>query len=216
MAATGRSDLLDLLLCHLEAAFHATLHVRGVYPPELFETRRVLNLPVCISRHPTLKAYVRNAVLGIKEAMHAGAVDKVELVVLAKMQDPGLEPIPIERHVFDLGDTLPRGGEHMSDDDLEAIEQNLRASLASIGQLDHRLPAIRCETTFAIVVHTPELHDLTQNDDLALAAKWLPETSSTPPTAYRETFAVKSFSRHAFRLSHYVEAVEIEVSEGLR
>lgn len=208
------SDLRDLLLCHLEAAFHATLHIRGVYPPELFEPRRVLNLPVRIARHPALKEYVRNSVLSIKEAMLVGVVDKVELVILASL-DARAEPVPIERHIFEVSTPLARADEPMSDDDLEAVEQNLRASLASIGLLDHRLPALQCETTFAIVVHTPEQHDLTLNEDLTVSAKWIPEPSAGAATSsYRETFAVKSFSRNSFRLSHYVETIELATADG--
>ncbi|KAG8470546.1 hypothetical protein KFE25_008967 [Diacronema lutheri] len=204
----ANTDVVDMVLCHLEAAFHATLHVRGVYPPELFELRRVLNMPVRISRHPALKAYVRDAVVSIREAMQLAAVDKVELVLLAKGVEPGAEPSPVERHVFDFGAALAHAGEQASDDDLEAIERNLRASLSSVAQLEHRLPALASETTFAIVVHTPESNDLSQNDDLTVSAKWLPESSPSSASHYRETYAVKSFSCSTFRLSHYVVSIE--------
>jgi hypothetical protein len=199
----------DLLLCYLEAAFHATLCVRGVYPPELFEPRKVLNIPVRISRHPALKSYVREAVLSIREAMQLGAVEKVELVVLAvEGLDPRSEPVPFERHVFELGPARARGGEDVSDDELEAIERSLTASLSQISRLEHKLDAPSGDCTFAIVVHTPEACDLTRTDDLSIAEKWIHEDASgSQASAYREVHAVKQISHQALRLSHYVEII---------
>ncbi|KAJ1631851.1 DNA-binding protein [Pavlovales sp. CCMP2436] len=199
------SDLEDLLMAYLEAAFHATLHARGVYPPELFEPRRVLDVPVRIARHPALKVYLRDAVLSVREAMTKGPVERVELVLLPAA---GFEPVPFERHVFDLGATRLRAAAgEMSDDDLDVVEQGLRASLSHISRLDHRLARPLGETTFAIIVHTPESFDLTRQEDLQLAEKWVPEPIDDAQTGgHREVHAVKHVSLRSFRMSHYVEA----------
>lgn len=194
-------------MCYLEAAFHATLHVRGVYPTELFEVRKVLNMPVHISRHPALKKYVRDAVLSIREVRQLGAIERVELVLSAPNPEaPTAEHDPFERHVFDLGPPRSRGSESLSDDELENIERNLRASLAQIGRLGHRLTEIPSQTSFAIIVHTPESSDLTEQDDLSVSAKWVHESSSRQTsTPHREVHAVKQVSLGHFFLSHYVE-----------
>lgn len=197
----------DLMYGYLEAAIHATLHVRGVYPAELFEVRKVMNMPVHISRHPSLKKYVRDAVLSIREARQLEAVERVELVLLAANPEvPTAEHEPFERHVFELGPPRTRGGERATDDELEDVERNLRASLAQIGRLGHRLPAIPPQTSFAIIVLTPESADLTQQEDLSVSAKWVHEgRGREAPAPRREVHAVKQVSRGHFFLSHYVE-----------
>lgn len=191
----------------MEAAFHATLHVRGVYPAELFEVRKVMNTPVHISRHPALKKYVRDAVLSIREARQLGAIERVELaLVAASPEAPTSEPDPFERHVFEFGAPRSRGSERASDDELEEIERNLRASLAQISRFGHRLAEIPPQTSFAIIVHMPESADLTQQDDLTVAAKWVHESRGRQaPAPYREVHAVKQVSHGHFFLSHYVE-----------
>ena len=49
------------LLDFLEVAIHQYLFVRRVYPATLFDRRRLFAMPVLMSRHPALSAYIARA-----------------------------------------------------------------------------------------------------------------------------------------------------------
>ncbi|CAN0564148.1 unnamed protein product, partial [Ectocarpus sp. 12 AP-2014] len=50
--------VVDNLVEFLEAATHSLLHSRRAYPQDIFERRRKYGVPVWMSRHPELNAYI--------------------------------------------------------------------------------------------------------------------------------------------------------------
>lgn len=84
----------DVLCEFLEAAVHATLHRRGVYPEELFERVSLYGINVQRSRHPELNAYIGDVVGGAHGWVCRGAARCLELVVTSAQH------AVLERHVF--------------------------------------------------------------------------------------------------------------------
>lgn len=201
----------ELLMSYLDAALNATLHVRGVYPAEVFETRKFLNLPVRVSRHPALTAYLRKAVASVGEAMRMGIVDGIVLELLARSHDlPSAEPRPFEQHIFEVKRRAASLGNSVTDDELDQLERGLRASLAQIAQLDQRLPTVPVDTTFAILLHCSDADALTKSDDLAVTAKWVHDhpTSAARDQQGAEVHAVKQVAvPPCIELNHYVRVL---------
>ena len=83
------------VLCEfLEAAVHTAVKVRGVYPPELFERRRLYNVVTYKARHPGLNEYIHETVHSLNPWIRSGALEKLVLVFI------DAKDRPVERLVF--------------------------------------------------------------------------------------------------------------------
>lgn len=71
--------MLDTLCLVIEACIHQLLHNRGVYPRELFERTRLLNIPVHRLRSTDLCSYITDIVSSCKPWLRQ---DRVEALVL--------------------------------------------------------------------------------------------------------------------------------------
>ncbi|KAJ3151085.1 MAD2 mitotic arrest deficient-like 2 [Geranomyces variabilis] len=122
----------DVLLEFLEVAIHHILHARGLYPAELFEARQKYGLPVRMSRHPALNAYIQDCLIGVRPDFENGTLNKLYLSVYG----PGGGVV--ERFTFEvrslLGDWDPidRVGAQMSMN-INDLESHFAAFLIKLG-----------------------------------------------------------------------------------
>ena len=59
-------DIESALLEFVECVVHETLHLRHIYPAELFQRQRLYNIAVRKARHPKLNDYIHGVVQSIK------------------------------------------------------------------------------------------------------------------------------------------------------
>lgn len=141
----GRAST-GLLIEFLEVAISVILYERRIYPESIFAARRAFGVPVKVSRHPEVNAYVSGALRGVAPLLDEGAVARVVVAVV----DEGGEPL--ERFVFALA---PRGPDSDPDADaVEATEYAMRALLANLALAGARLPEPREDASFRILVET--------------------------------------------------------------
>ncbi len=91
---TSADFAADVLCEFMDAAVHATLCRRGLYPSELFERVSLYGTPVQRVRHPDLEKYVAGVVSAMRQWVRTGAARSLSLVVTAA------DHTPLERHVF--------------------------------------------------------------------------------------------------------------------
>ena len=82
-APPPRADL-SAIASFLEAAVHQILHARGLYPPSLFEARALYGVPVWMSRHPELNAYIAETVAAARGLLER---DELEALVVAVTEE---------------------------------------------------------------------------------------------------------------------------------
>ncbi|KAI0555270.1 DNA-binding protein [Xylaria curta] len=88
--------LLTTFTHFLTVCIHNILYYRGLYPATTFLTSRAYNLPVHQSRHPTVCAWVRDAVDALRAQIAQGAVERLAVVVY-----DGKSAV-MERWMFDI------------------------------------------------------------------------------------------------------------------
>lgn len=82
--------LADAVLEFLEAAVHTVLHARTLYPPEVFERRRLYGSCLCPrARHPGVCAYVASALAALRAPLLRGALQEVAVVVREEDEEEG-------------------------------------------------------------------------------------------------------------------------------
>ncbi|KAF9382316.1 MAD2 mitotic arrest deficient-like 2 [Podila verticillata] len=74
--------LPDVLSEFLEVAIHMILFVRGLYPPELFESTQKYSCPLKTARHPDLVSYIQHIVQGIRTELQKDTIHRVCVVTL--------------------------------------------------------------------------------------------------------------------------------------
>jgi hypothetical protein len=145
MAPGPEDPALEAVLEFLEAWVHEVLFARGLYPPALFERRRLYGVAARRARHPELAAYVAAAAGGLRGALAAGALDRVAVAVAA----PG--GAPAERHVLEAR-LLARAPGAPAADPAEA-EARLRGCLLRLQHADAALPPPPAGATWELVAH---------------------------------------------------------------
>ncbi|TMW63221.1 hypothetical protein Poli38472_002162 [Pythium oligandrum] len=78
-----RRQLTDVLLEFLEVVVHEFLYQWRVYPQEAFTKRVMYDVPVHMNRHPQLCEYVHSMLVGCREWIHDGVLEKLCIAVLA-------------------------------------------------------------------------------------------------------------------------------------
>mmetsp|Transcript_3640 Transcript_3640/g.7285 ORF Transcript_3640/g.7285 Transcript_3640/m.7285 type:complete len:229 (+) Transcript_3640:55-741(+) len=168
-AQVSREDVLkdvSSILCEfLEVAVHCILFHRAVYPPEIFDPRRMYGVPVRQSRHKALNDYIAQALTDAKHWMHKGMVESVVVAI----EDASTHK-QLERFVFEV--SLDPSARHdaeesssrMSDAqaarvatqalDVAQLEDSLRQVLLKIQVCDAVLKPLGKETSFSIYIHT--------------------------------------------------------------
>lgn len=149
------NEVLDGISQFLESAFHTILHLRRVYPPEVFRLHRLYQIPVYRSRHPGLNEYLDGVIKSIREELDACQIRRILFVVSSASTQKVLE-----RYIFDVQYLLPHV--RRADRDL-AIKGNLtfkdmqlafRAMILRLAVLDAGLEQLPDEDdiTFAILL----------------------------------------------------------------
>ncbi|KAG0203037.1 MAD2 mitotic arrest deficient-like 2 [Mortierella sp. GBA30] len=72
------------------------LFVRGIYPPELFESTQKYNCPVKTARHPHLVSYIQQIIRSIRTELYKDTIHRICIVTL----DPSANAI--DRFVFEM------------------------------------------------------------------------------------------------------------------
>lgn len=137
----------ELLIEFLEVVIHVILFERKVYPEDIFTRQRAFGVPVTMSRHPEVNAYIKKVLGDARPLFDARAVESLVVAVT----DGGGEPR--ERFVFDVG---PGGGAAPSPEAVEATEYAMRALLAKLAVARGHLPPPRPDAEFRLFLHTRE------------------------------------------------------------
>ncbi|BBN01823.1 mitotic spindle assembly checkpoint protein MAD2B [Marchantia polymorpha subsp. ruderalis] len=95
-AIASPGEVTDLLCEFLEVAVTLLLSIRKLYPAEIFERRRHLNVPVQWIRHAELRDHIHSALTSLHSWIQQGIVEKVAVVFFDSNQTP------VERFVFKL------------------------------------------------------------------------------------------------------------------
>ncbi|CBJ29113.1 HORMA domain protein [Ectocarpus siliculosus] len=158
--------VVDILVEFLEAATHSLLHSRRAYPQDIFERRRKYGVPVWMSRHPELNAYISEVLLRAKSLMEQGVVRRV--LVCFFLEEEHVDQAPVERVAFDVR-VEDDGDDSVDSTSLQDVEDQLRSALLQIQKSSAHLPT-RQGCTFALHVEAHEgkegqvgRHDATQD-----------------------------------------------------
>ncbi|KAF8961207.1 MAD2 mitotic arrest deficient-like 2, partial [Entomortierella lignicola] len=84
-----------------EVAIHMILFVRGIYPPEIFESTQKYNCPIKTARHPGLISYIQQIVRSIRSELQKDSIHKICFVTL----DPAGKAL--DRFVFEMSMLKP-------------------------------------------------------------------------------------------------------------
>ncbi|RKO90681.1 DNA-binding protein [Blyttiomyces helicus] len=139
----------DTLVQFLEAACHYILYVREVYPAgrdltwslqsaDLFEPRRLFNVPVRMSRHPLLNGYIADVLGAVRPDLEKGVVNKILLSILDERHTP------VEKFTFQIrslveGLTEEQKREAKTSASTTDIESFFRSFLTKISVCDSML-----------------------------------------------------------------------------
>ncbi|KAH7045429.1 hypothetical protein BKA57DRAFT_494287 [Linnemannia elongata] len=93
---TGSVVLADVIAEFLEVAFHMIIFVRGIYPPELFESTQKYSCPIKTARHPGLKAYIQQIVHSLRTELLKDTIHRICVVTLDSSTRP------VDRFVFEM------------------------------------------------------------------------------------------------------------------
>ncbi|KAH7428778.1 hypothetical protein KP509_09G016900 [Ceratopteris richardii] len=140
-------EITSLLAEFLEVAITLVLSVRGIYPPEVFERRRYLNVPVQWARHPELREYINSAVTSAMPWIQKRIVEKLAVVILDKSN------MPLEKFTFQL----QVHQEHSGNFTRTEIEYALRAFFLKLSVAQPYLEPLPPETSWEIVIFSKEL-----------------------------------------------------------
>ena len=175
MAAASRglsTDALNAITEFLEGAIQLILHARKVYPPEIFEQRRLFDVALPHSRVPELNEYVAYLVHGARELIERGECDAMVVSILARPKDafPNVQPTTLERFRIDL--RLPQLDTQAVGPDSDALRGSLRGFLLKLHVCDALLaPLPDADLTFTAELHTRSTSSL-QPLPTVLLEKW--------------------------------------------
>lgn len=140
-------EIAALLAEFLEVAITLVLSVRGIYPPEVFERRRYLNVPVQWSRHPELREYISSAVTSALPWIQKGIVEKLAVIFVDNNKKP------LEKFTFHLQVHQEHNGQIPATE----IEYALRAFFLKLSASESYLETLPPDTTWEIVLFSKQL-----------------------------------------------------------
>jgi hypothetical protein len=171
---------VDVFVEAVEAAIHAILCVRKIYPTEIFERRRLYGAPTYMSRHPELNTYISTVLLNAKPLFAENAVDRIVCAIM------GTKGEPLEYYVFDiqcLGSNIsgPASSaryvnnekkyiEDREEDIIVDIETQLRGMLLRTMALEWQRTPLPDGCKFTLLVHARET---TRNARLLQSDVWM-------------------------------------------
>ena len=204
-AATRARHLCDFL----EVATHTILKERNLYPAEIFSDRRCFGVPVSIARHPEVEAYVKKTLKAIEPLLASGSVEAVVIAVT-----DGTHGEPVEKFVFRVDPTGPPpsdavGGPHDVADAVESTEYSLRALLARLALLDTKLPPVREDAAWRLLLWMREGYDASHILADPAAARLVDATRDLSASAIKDASLVP-VKTVATPLAHFELYVECE------
>lgn len=140
-------EATSLLGEFLEVAITLLLSVRGVYPPEIFERRRYLNVPVQWVRHPELREYINSAIRNALPWIQQGIVEKLAVVFMDQ------DYKPLEKFTFELRLNRDFSGNFPAVE----IEYALRAFFLKISVSEPLMQPLPPESTWEILLFSKQL-----------------------------------------------------------
>ena len=194
-AADGQSTSVSLFCQFLESAVHVLLYERHVYPPEIFERRRLYQRSVHIARHPQLVTYIGQIVNSLKGWILPTTSNKLAVVIFT----PATEhpPLCMERFIFDL--RIPSSSIELNHAAKTALEEHFAAALTKLSFINSLLTPNPPHCTFTLLLYTNQRYDTIKTNtssSLSLSSSYsslAPATSSsvspftwapvTPPSA---------------------------------
>ncbi|KAK9768670.1 hypothetical protein K7432_000505 [Basidiobolus ranarum] len=200
-------ETIEIFCEFLEAAIHMILYVREIYPATLFETRKKYNVPVPMSRHPQLNAYIQDMVLACRPDLEKGDVETMTLVVVNKNQ------IPIERFVFEINtlfEPKDKGEQRIGSMNANDVELYLRAFLLKISVCDAMLKPNPNGCTFSLVIQLQDgINTPTQAKD---GYPWIPAEPNQQPMGMprADLIMLKSIDTGLLKVQLYVEESNVE------
>ncbi|KAJ3021969.1 MAD2 mitotic arrest deficient-like 2 [Thoreauomyces humboldtii] len=193
------AELTVCIIDFLEVAIHQILFVRDVYPSEIFEKRRMYNVAVLMSRHPTLNEYIRNVLTTIKPELQKGQINKVLLILHAPP-----DATPVETFIFNIQPLASDLGGMMDNKTdfsvipLADIETHLRGFLLKISVCDSILQPNKPDTEFSILMECAQ-----QPDSIST---WIPAEPSTRKASKESTvIPMKTMDAGPLKMQLYVE-----------
>ena len=136
-------DATDLLSDFVGAALHLILYARKVYPQEIFERRRFLDVTVFRSRHPELNDHLATIVRGTRHLIERGEADALVVSILGASgaDQSGSQPQVLERFRLELRP----GAAGAAVTDLDVLGSHLRAFLLKLHLCDSLLGPLPTE-----------------------------------------------------------------------
>ena len=204
-AATRARHLCDFL----EVATHTILKERNLYPAEIFSDRRCFGVPVSMARHPEVEAYVKKTLKAVEPLLASGSVEAVVIAVT-----DGTHGEPVEKFVFRVDPTGPPpsdavGGPHDVADAVESTEYSLRALLARLALLETKLPPVREDAAWRLLLWMREGYDASQILADPAAARLVDATRDLVSSKIRDASLVP-VKTVATPLAHFELYVECE------
>lgn len=83
---TDGDVLVDIIVDFLVAFTHQVLYYRNLYPPSIFERRRLYNIAVQRARHPDLCSYIQNTIDGLKVPRDLDTLIDLSTIICHRVQ----------------------------------------------------------------------------------------------------------------------------------
>ncbi|THH04850.1 hypothetical protein EW145_g5226 [Phellinidium pouzarii] len=118
----------------IEVAMHTILYIRQIYPAELFDRRRLFDIPVFQCIEPSINDYVSKAIKAVGEEIIEDNVSKV-IINIHKSDKP------LEKFIFSF-DRPKDSGSPILDPEripLEVLQRQMRAMLLKLNTIDAQL-----------------------------------------------------------------------------
>ena len=156
----------------LEVCVHTILRLRKVYPEEAFCRHRAFGVPVYMSRHPELNAYIFEVLQSARKLVEAKGVERVSVCVL-----DGSDRVA-ENYSFEL-DASAECDDRDEVDSVEDTAYLMRALLMRLQVMEDQLPPPPTDSSFTVLLRSrddgPAVRDFLSNPDNG----WLDASNDT-------------------------------------
>ena len=168
--------LVDTLSSFLTVCTHHILYLRRIYPPLSFLSTRAYNYPVRQNRHPSVCAWVNDAIAAVRDQLNKNTIANISLCIFECDSNRVLERWTFDLHSFpsvakrdrdvpfssDTNDnnTSDEGDTLTSKINLADLEATFRATLSRITTSSQRLkplpePPHGPECSFTLTIELP-------------------------------------------------------------
>ncbi|KAK6639267.1 hypothetical protein RUM43_007539 [Polyplax serrata] len=190
----------DIAVEFLEVAFHSILYYCSVYPKAIFCLKRKYQLPVHVSRHPKVNAYITESLKTIRWLLEKDGVRGIFLVILDGYENP------LERFCFDFE---PADCE-TSDEYFVQTEEAFREYLLKLS-VSHGESEESENKSFRVEVVTREQSSVRLNESSEQSHfPWIESEGGVTNSKFR-IFPLKTLDNSIIKLNMYMEKGSDEV-----